>query len=145
MLETDESHPVQSFRAEAARLAAPPLGPTRLLPFARPPQASGGTGSGGRGTQKAFYDKRHVFFEAASLIKYLFFFKKMSLGSNTAKNKKQRKEQAVSDFYLFVLTASLSEILFFPRPLPPLSGHEGRAVSSPHSELPTVKSGSHQT
>lgn len=50
----------------------------------------------------------------------------------------------MSDFYLFVLTASLSEILFFPS-LPPLSGHEGRAVSSPHSELPTVKSGSHQT
>lgn len=62
---------------------------------------------------EGIYDKRHVFFEAAPLIEYLFFpFSKNLTGVQCCK-RKQRKEQAESDFYLFVLTASLSEILLF--------------------------------
>lgn len=34
-----------------------PLRPVTLLPFVRPPQASGGTGSGRRAVQQAFMTK----------------------------------------------------------------------------------------
>lgn len=68
-----------------------PLGPITLLPFARPPQASGGTGTWTARSAEGIYDKRHVLFEAASLIESQFFFsfKKKSLGSNTKKTKKR--------------------------------------------------------
>lgn len=94
-----------------------PLGPIRLLPFARPPQASCGTGGSTAKSAEGIYDKRAVLFEAASLIESLLFEKeKNEIKQNhwSPTQKKQRKEQAVSDFYLFVLTASISETLFFP-------------------------------